>query len=136
MSKPIILCVDDERTILDGLKWSLREAFGEAYSYEMAETAEEAMELIEELEEDNAEILLIISDWLMPGKKGDEFLIEIHKRYPKIVKMMITGQADDDAIERAKQHANLHRCLHKPWCDKELIEALNSGLAKFSRRPR
>ncbi len=130
MSKPIILCVDDERTILDGLKWSLKEAFGETYSYEMAESAEEAMELIEELEEE--EIRLIISDWLMPGKKGDEFLIEIHKRYPKMVKMMMTGQADDDAIERAKKHANLHICLHKPWRDKELIEALNSGLAKFS----
>jgi len=58
------------------------------YSYKLAESAEEAMELIEELEEDEAEIMLIISDWLMPGKKSDEFVIEIHKHYPKIVKMI------------------------------------------------
>ena len=39
----------------------------------------------------------------MPGIKGDEFLIRVHQKYPKIVKVMLTGQADEVAIERVKK---------------------------------
>jgi len=131
MSRPIILCVDDETTILNGLKWNLKQIFGDAYSYEFAEDAEEAMEVVEEFKQEGEEIQLIICDWLMPGKKGDEFLIELHQLYPKIVKIMLTGQADQDAIERAKTKANLHTCLLKPWGNQEFQQALTSGLDKF-----
>jgi hypothetical protein len=44
---------------------------------------------------------------------------------------MLTGQADEAAIERAQMHANLHRCLYKPWTEEELVETLKSGLAKL-----
>ncbi len=131
MPKPVILCVDDEKIILETLKRQLKEEFGKTYSYEFADNADEAMELIEELEEENVKIIVIVSDWLMPGKKGDEFLIDVHNSHPKIVKMMLTGQADGEAVERAKKQANLHCCLHKPWSHAELVEAIKSGLEKF-----
>lgn len=131
MSKPIILCVDDEKIILESLKQQLKQVFGKTYSYEFAENAGDAMELIEELIEEKEEIRLIISDWLMPGKKGDEFLIDVHNHYPRIVKIMLTGQADNDAVELAKKHANIYCCLHKPWNNKELVNVLNSGLEMF-----
>jgi len=94
----------------------------------MAESADEALEIIEELYEEDHEIIVIVSDWLMPGMKGDEFLIQVHEKYPNIVKVMLTGQADDDAIERAQNEAHLHRCLYKPWNAKELIETIRSGI--------
>ena len=56
---------------------------------------------------------MIISDWLMPGMKGDELLIRIHELFPKVVKIMLTGQADEVAVNRAKELANLHCCLYK-----------------------
>ena len=65
----------------------------------------------------------------MPGIKGDEFLIKVHQKFPRIVKIMLTGQADEDAVEKAIKQANLHRCLHKPWDSDELIETIKSGLA-------
>lgn len=130
MSKPFILCVDDEKVVLQSLKAQLRKAFGDAYSYEIAEDANDALDLIDELNDEDISILLIISDWLMPGMKGDEFLIRVHEKFPKIVKIMLTGQADDSAIERAQQSANLYRCLFKPWSELELIEAIKSGLEK------
>jgi len=46
---PIILCVDDEKIIFERLKQQLRQVFGKTYRYEFAESAEEAMELIEVL---------------------------------------------------------------------------------------
>jgi FixJ family two-component response regulator len=75
--------------------------------------------------------LVIVSDWLMPGMKEDEFPISVHKKYPKIVKVILTGQADELAIERVKKQANLHHCLYKPWDGKESIEIIKSGLAKI-----
>ena len=131
MSKPVILCVDDEAVVLDSLKIQLKKAFGNTYFYEFAESAVDALEIIEELHEDKIEILMIVSDWLMPGMKGDEFLIRVHEKYPNIITVMLTGQADKEAVERAHHQANLHCCLHKPWNGKELIETIKSGLAKI-----
>lgn len=130
MGKPTILCVDDEVVILDSLEIQLQNAFKDEYAYEMAESADEALEIIEELEEDESEIIVIVSDWLMPGMKGDEFLIKIHEKFPKVIKILLTGQADEDAIERAKTGANLHRYLSKPWDSEGLIEAIKTGLGK------
>ncbi|MGD2180889.1 response regulator [Lusitaniella coriacea] len=130
MSKPVILCVDDEIVVLDSLKTQLKKSFGDCYLYEIAESADEAIEIIDELEEEGTPILIIVSDWLMPGIKGDEFLIQVHQKFPKIVKVMLTGQADGDAIERARKQANLHCCLLKPWNSKELIETIKSGLIR------
>ena len=128
MSKKVILCVDDEKIILDSLKSQLKKRFGRKYTYEVAENADEAFEVIEELDEDGLEILIIVSDWLMPGMKGDEFLIRVHDMFPGIVKVMLTGQADEEAVENVRQNANLHRCIHKPWKEDELVDAINSGL--------
>ena len=131
MNKPVILCVDDERIVLDSLTTQLKAAFGDDYIYEGAEDADEALEVIHELHEEEINIILIISDWLMPGTKGDEFLIRVHQQFPNVVKIMLTGQADELAIQRAKDQANLHCCLFKPWTSNELVETIKSGLAKL-----
>ena len=126
-NKKVILCVDDEKTILKSLKAQLKKHFNKNYTYECAESALEALEIIEELSQDEATITVIVSDWLMPQMKGDEFLAQVHQKYPSITKVMLTGQANEDAIERAQREANLYRCLHKPWNEQELIEVLESS---------
>ena len=131
MAKPVILCVDDEKIIRDSLKVQLKEKFGSLYMYEVAESADDAMEVIDELTEEGYDIRIVISDWLMPGVKGDDFLIDLHKKYPKIVKLMLTGQANEDAVTRARKHANLHQCIYKPWSETELVDAINSGMAQI-----
>ena len=128
MPKKAILCVDDERSILNSLRTQLKAAFGNAYIYEVAENPEEALEVIEELAEEGVNITLIVSDWLMPGMKGDEFLIRVHQQFPDIIKVMLTGQADDAAIQRAKAEANLQSCLFKPWTEDELVNTIKASL--------
>ena len=64
----------------------------------------------------------------MSEMKGDEFLIEVHQKYPQIVTVMLTGQADEAAVERAKKEANLYCCLRKPWSEDELAQVINSSL--------
>lgn len=128
MSSKAILCVDDEEVILETLKEQLKRQFGRKYLYEAATNADEAWEILDDLHTEGVEVLIIVSDWLMPGVKGDEFLIQVHQRYPQIVKVMLTGQADATAIDRAHEEANLHCCLVKPWTNEELTTAILSGL--------
>ncbi|ERT07745.1 response regulator [Lyngbya aestuarii BL J] len=128
MTEKAIVCVDDEAIILESLKEQLKRRFGNQYLYEMADSVEEAWEIIEELQEEDIEILMIISDWLMPEMKGDEFLIKVHEKYPQIVTVMLTGQADSLAVKRAQDSANLYSCLYKPWSEKDLVDIISLAL--------
>jgi CheY-like chemotaxis protein len=128
MEKGVLLCVDDEQIVLTALKDQLRRAFGSEFHIDVAESAEEALELLDELSEQGHTLLVIVSDWLMPGMKGDEFLIRAHQRFPTVVKIMLSGQAEQAAVDRARKEAGLHEFLAKPWNAAELVEAINMGL--------
>ncbi|MEK0181891.1 MAG: response regulator [Oscillatoriales cyanobacterium] len=130
MNQQVIICVDDEITILRGLKAELREAVDNDYIIEIAEGGEEALELMQELRDDGSEVILIISDQMMPEMRGDELLRRVHIMSPKTIKIMLTGQADVEAISNAINHANLYRYISKPWQAEDLKltvkEAINS----------
>ena len=128
MEKGILLCVDDEIIVLTALKDQLRRAFGNDFVIDIAESAEEALELLDELAEQGHKLLVIGSDWLMPGMTGDEFLIQAHRRFPSVVKIMLSGQAEQAAVDRARKEAGLHEFLSKPWNAAELVESINQGL--------
>lgn len=128
MEKGVLLCVDDEIIVLTALKDQLRRAFGSDFVIDVAESAEEALELLDELSAQGHKVLVIVSDWLMPGMKGDEFLIEAHQRFPTVVKIMLSGQAEQAAVDRARREAGLHEFLAKPWNAAELVDSINLGL--------
>ena len=130
MPHSAILCVDDEPIILQSLKEQLKKNFDGDYRYELAENADEALEILDELVLDGIKVLIIVSDWLMPGIKGDDFLIMVHERFPEIVTVMLTGQADQDSIARAREEANLFACIMKPWTEEELVEVIRTGLSR------
>lgn len=129
MNKPYILCVDDDKSILISLKAQLNHYLGDQFQFEFAECAEEAWEVIDELLASGETIAVIISDWIMPRIKGDEFLIGVHEKHPEIVKLMLTGHAEEDAIKRATKDANLAACLNKPWDIEVLIETIHSNVS-------
>ncbi len=126
MSEKVILCIDDERIILDSIKSQLIRNLGDEFIFEFAEDANEGLELLDELMSEDSQILLIVSDWLMPGMKGDEFLIKVHQKYPNLKKILLSGQADTEAVERAVQEAGLYKFMNKPWDEKELIETIKN----------
>ncbi|NJL82925.1 MAG: PAS domain-containing protein [Chloroflexaceae bacterium] len=131
MSKPTIICIDDEILVLTSLRDSLTQLFGTDYAVEIAESGEEALEVISELAEENAEIPLIISDQIMPGMKGDQLLAQIHHQYPKTLKILLTGQASADDIGKALNHANLYRYIAKPWDTTTLNSIVCEGLRAY-----
>ena len=126
--KGVLLCVDDEIIVLTALKDQLRRAFGNEFHIDVAESAEEALELLDELSGEGHRLLVIVSDWQMPGMKGDEFLVQAHRRFPTVLKIMLSGQAEHGAVERAKREGGLHDFLSKPWNATELVETITVGV--------
>jgi len=130
MKKDVILCVDDEKIVLDSLVNQLRNHFGGRFLYETAENTEEGWEVINELKEDGVRIRVIISDWLMPIDRGDKFLIEVSQVLGDTALIMLSGQADEEAVEKARHYANLRCFLRKPWDKDELLNEVISALAE------
>jgi adenylate cyclase len=130
MKKPVIICIDDEQTILSSLERELKTFFGSDYLIETAEGGEEALELLEELLEERYEVPVVISDQIMPNIKGDELLKRIHEISPSTLKIMLTGQANIEAVGNAVKYAKLYRYIAKPWEAEDLRltvkEAVNS----------
>ena len=115
MEKIVILCVDDEPTVLNSLKIDLRRALGQTCFIETAQGGEETLELLEELQADGYQLAVVIADYIMPGLKGDELLKRIHETHPNAINIMLSGQADLDAVARSIEHARLYRFMSKPW---------------------
>lgn len=124
MAESVILVVDDEKVVLDTLTQELDHHFGAAVSVETAESVEESWELLEKLVAEGAQVLVVVSDWLMPGTKGDQFLADLRVRFPNIGRILLTGQADPAALERARTAASVHRVIFKPWRADELHAAI------------
>ena len=128
MNRKAIICIDDEAIILDSLREQLEKHFGDGYLYEIAESAEEALEIIDDLEESGIDIAIIVCDWLMPGMKGDKFLLHIDLKYPRVVKVLLTGQADQNSVETLEELADQFTLVPKPWNKEDLIRIIKKGL--------
>ncbi|HBB36372.1 MAG TPA: diguanylate cyclase [Cyanobacteria bacterium UBA9273] len=131
MNKQVIVCVDDETTVLRSLKTELKKAIGNDYYIEIAEGGEEALELISELLDEADEVPLVISDYIMPDMKGDELLKRIHQLSPKTVKIMLTGQADLEAVTNAINYAKLYRYIPKPWQSEDLRLTVTEAIYSY-----
>ena len=129
--RKVILCVDDEQIVLSSLKTQLNNFFGNEYDIELAQSAEDALEIMEELQEENIELELIISDFFMPGMKGDEFLIKAQNLLPKTKKMLLTGQANIDGVTNIINHGALYRYIPKPWEQTDLIMSIKEALKSY-----
>ncbi|MFQ3620890.1 MAG: response regulator, partial [Spirochaetales bacterium] len=90
MTKPTILCVDDEAIILLALKQELKLHFQNRYHITTALSAEDAWKRLEALWQEGREVKLVICDWLMPGMKGDAFLSKLRERVPSCSILVIT----------------------------------------------
>ena len=131
MKKPVIICVDDEQTILDSLEIDLLKAFEDKYLIETAQSGEEALELLSELLAEQYEVPVVISDQIMPNMKGDELLRSIYAISPNTLKIMLTGQADLEAVANAINYAKLYRYIPKPWQCEDLKLTVTEAIYRY-----
>ena len=113
MSKNRILFVDDESNILSGIKRMLRSLRND-YEFNFAGSGREALELME-----STPIDVIVSDMRMPGMDGAELLMQVREFYPNAIRIMLTGQADEESVYRTVNV--VHQFLSKP-CDPDTLK--------------
>lgn len=124
-----ILCVDDEALILMNLKMLLRNRYGPLYRYECAADAATALSMLETLISEGVRVILIISDWLMPGMNGDDFLRKVHESHPDIRAIMVSGRIDKETVELLERENVFPGFLSKPFAPTDFY-ALIDGLVR------
>ncbi len=115
MDKKKALFVDDEQNVLDGLRRMLRPLRNQ-YDIQFASGGRKALELMAGERFD-----VIISDMRMPGMDGAELLEQVQKHFPHTIRIMLTGQADENSILRTI--GVVHQFLAKP-CDPERLKTI------------
>jgi len=119
-----ILAVDDERIILDSLKGQLERNFGQMYQLEFAENGDEALELAENIIAQGIRVLLVISDYVMPGIQGDDFAKRLKLKYPEIDVVMLTGLMPKEKSDDLLQTNIVVRVIQKPWQEQDLVNTI------------
>jgi DNA-binding NtrC family response regulator len=120
MRTPTVLFVDDEVAILEGVKRSL---WKEPYVVLTASSGAAALALLATTEVD-----VVVSDQRMPELSGSELLGRIRDQYPKIVRIMLTGEPSLPTVVRALDVAPLYRFLNKPLIRDELTRTLRQAI--------
>jgi DNA-binding NtrC family response regulator len=122
--KDAIVCVDDEVVILLSLRMELQRYFKERFRVVTASNAEDALALVDSLYADGSRVILILTDWLMPGIKGDELISIVKRAHPDVRCILVSGQVDEDSLARAKAGDLLDAFVRKPWHSKALIDSV------------
>ncbi len=116
----VILFVDDDKNILDGLRRRLR-SIRPGWQLQFAHDAQSALAKAAELEPD-----VVISDMRMPGTDGADLLTLIQEKHPHTARIILSGFAEEEAILRTVGPA--HQYLAKPCDDKVLIKTIEHAL--------
>lgn len=132
MSDIYIICVEDEPQVLDVLVRDLS-VLEEFFPVEAAHSADEARDLIREIQLEGHKIGLVLCDHVMPGDKGIDLLIEMQKDEftQHTRKVLITGQAGLEDTIQAINNAKLNHYIAKPWDPEKLLQTVKDELTQY-----
>ncbi|HSA06468.1 MAG TPA: HD domain-containing phosphohydrolase [Candidatus Gastranaerophilales bacterium] len=119
-----ILIVDDEKDNLQLLHRTLRKKYNIL-------TASNGVEALDIVKKEGSNISLIVSDQRMPNMTGTEFLAQVAENYPYIVKMLLTGYTDLDAMVDGVNKCNLFQYISKPVDPNDLELIVNNGINAY-----
>lgn len=131
MSKPVIVCVDDDVDIQDTIARVLNASLGDRFSLEIAGSASETLEIIKNLQNENRDIPVLLADYLLPVMKGDELLRKVKKLSPKTLGILITGHGTLDMIANVISDPGLYCYIAKPWDNEKLIQAIEEASRRY-----
>lgn len=123
-----ILIVDDEVFILD----ALRAVFSrEGFRTLTATSGEEALKILEKVEVD-----VVISDELMPGIRGIDFLLQVKEKYPETIRIVLTAFAEINTLLSAINRVEAHRLILKPYDNAALVQSVQELLERRTKAKR
>jgi len=113
MAKQRVLFVDDQPEVLQGLRRMLH-SLKDEWEMAFAESGEEALGILGERGAD-----IVVADMKMPGMDGAELLDQVMKKYPQVIRIILSGYSDQASIMRSI--GPTHQYLIKP-CDAETLK--------------
>ncbi len=116
---PRILCVDDEESVLNGLRRVLSDYFE-------IHTATGGVEALRQMAE--YEFSVIVCDMRMPELDGAQLLAKVHAQWPNTTRILLTGYADMDLAVAAVNEGNIFRFLLKPCPGEDLMRHIYDGV--------
>lgn len=122
-----ILLVDDDPNLLSALQRQLRRRF----DLTIAEGGEEALAKVQAAMERREPFAVVLSDMRMPGMDGIEVLKRIKDISPETVRMMLTGNADQQTAIAGINEGNIFRFYTKPCPPEPLAEGLQAGIEQY-----
>lgn len=105
--------------ILSALRRLLR---NEGYRILTASGGAEALDILA-----RESVQVVMSDHRMPGMTGSDFLHRVRDLYPDSVRILLTGQADMEAVICAINDGAVFKFLPKPWSDTHLRDRLREA---------
>jgi PAS domain S-box-containing protein len=120
-----ILFVDDQPQVLQSLRLLFHD-----YDVITTENGADALLMLKEY----PDIAVIVSDQRMPRMQGIELLREVKHLYPKIIRILLTGYADIDAIISSVNQGEVFRFISKPWDSQKLRDTVAMAIRIFHRQ--
>lgn len=111
----VILIVDDEFIILESLRIQISRILPDVVLLEAASSGEEAIQLIDEFQNENKNLVLVISDFHLDDLKGTDILKHAVNKFPSVEKVILSGQSNAELIEQFKNDYGLTAVINKPW---------------------
>jgi HD-like signal output (HDOD) protein len=111
-----IVFVDDERELLEGLRARLYKHRND-WSMKFVESGEEALAIFEKEPVD-----LVVSDVRMPGMDGGQLLTAVKQRWPRTMRIIVSGYSDP--VQAARLTSLAHQYLAKPCEDRQVENVL------------
>ncbi len=123
MTASKILFVDDDPNVLAGFQRTLRKQF----AFDTALSGAEALELLRK----SGPYAVVVADMRMPGMEGIELLEHVRDEAPDTVRLMLTGNADQQTAVDAVNRGQVFRFLNKPCGPETLVPALETSLQHY-----
>lgn len=117
----VIVLVDDEPMVTQAMA-----AFLELETDHQVETFQDPQEALAFLENHRAHV--VVSDFMMPGMNGLEFLTKVRELDPDLPRVLLTGYADKENAIRAINEVGLFQYLEKPLDNDLLMMTLNNAI--------
>lgn len=119
-----ILAVDDEENVLRALERLFRL---EPVRLIVASSPEEGLKTIESGERPT----VVISDQLMTGMSGSEFLSHVKEALPDTIRIILTGHGDLDSAIKAIKEGEVFRYVLKPWNNDDLKLLVRDSIERY-----
>lgn len=118
-----ILFVDDDPNILNAFKRQLHKQF----EIDTANSGHNGLSIMKTM----GPFAVVVADMRMPEMDGIEFLKAVQEESPQTVRLMLTGNADQQTAIDAVNEGEVFRFLTKPCPTNLLVKTLEAALSQY-----